>query len=61
MWSGLARGDIDACLELWPSGIAADEQKYLDDGTVVNIGKLGAIGKIGWYVPRYVIDEQSPS
>lgn len=57
MWSGLAAGDLDACLELWPSGISADEQKYLDDGDVVSIGDLGAVGSIGWYVPDYVIEE----
>ena len=59
MFSGLADGDLDACLELWPSGISADEQAYLDDGSVVQIGQLGAIGQIGWYVPRYV-QEQYP-
>ena len=41
MFSGLADGDLDACLELWPSGISADEQAYLDDGEVVEIGQLG--------------------
>ena len=59
MFSALAAGDIDACLELWPSGIIAEEQQYLDDGDVIEIGKLGAVGRIGWYVPRYV-QEQFP-
>jgi ABC-type proline/glycine betaine transport system substrate-binding protein len=59
MFSGLADGDLDACLELWPSGISADEQAYLDEGSVVEVGQLGAIGQIGWYVPRYV-QEQYP-
>jgi glycine betaine/proline transport system substrate-binding protein len=54
MFSGLAAGDLDACLELWPSGISADEKKYMDDKSVVELGKLGAIGRIGWYVPDYV-------
>jgi glycine betaine/proline transport system substrate-binding protein len=54
MWPGLGAGDLDACLELWPSGMNADKQKYLDDKTVVEVGKLGAIGRIGWYVPDYV-------
>jgi glycine betaine/proline transport system substrate-binding protein len=57
MWSGLAGGDLDACLELWPSGISADEQKYLDDGSVAAAGKLGVVGQIGWFVPDYVIEE----
>jgi len=48
MFSGLAAGDLDACLEVWPSGVTADEQAYIDDGTVVSIGELGAVGKIGW-------------
>jgi glycine betaine/proline transport system substrate-binding protein len=59
MFAGLAAGDLDACLELWPSGISADEQAYLDEGSVLDIGPLGAIGQIGWYVPRYV-QEQYP-
>jgi glycine betaine/proline transport system substrate-binding protein len=57
MFAGLAGGDLDACLEVWPSGVTADEQAYLDDGTVVDIGRLGAIGQIGWFVPRYVQDQ----
>jgi glycine betaine/proline transport system substrate-binding protein len=59
MFAGLAAGDLDSCLELWPSGITADLQAYFDEGTVVEIGKLGAVGRIGWYVPRYV-QEQFP-
>ena len=59
MFSGLAAGDLDACLEVWPSGVTADEQSYVDDGTVVQIGALGAVGRIGWYVPAYV-QEQYP-
>jgi glycine betaine/proline transport system substrate-binding protein len=57
MFNGLSSGELDAALELWPSGITEDEQKYLDDGTVVEIGELGAIGRIGWYVPDYVLEE----
>jgi glycine betaine/proline transport system substrate-binding protein len=59
MFAGLAAGDLDACLEVWPSGVTAEEQAYLDEGSVVQIGPLGAIGQIGWYVPRYV-QEQFP-
>jgi glycine betaine/proline transport system substrate-binding protein len=57
MFTGLSDGSLDAVLEVWPSGITEDEQAFLDDGSVVNIGELGAIGKIGWFVPQYVIDE----
>lgn len=57
MFTGMADGSLDAALEIWPSGITEDEQAFFDDGSVVNIGELGTIGKIGWFVPRYVIDE----
>jgi glycine betaine/proline transport system substrate-binding protein len=56
-FTGLADGTLDAVLEIWPSGITDAEQTYFDDGSVANIGELGAIGKIGWFVPQYVIDE----
>jgi glycine betaine/proline transport system substrate-binding protein len=57
MFTGLADGTLDAVLEIWPSGITDAENAFFDDGSVVNIGELGAIGKIGWFVPSYVIDE----
>jgi glycine betaine/proline transport system substrate-binding protein len=36
--------------------VVAEEQAFIDDGSVVDIGELGAIGKIGWFTPQYVID-----
>ena len=57
MFTGLSDGSLDAVLEIWPSGVTEDEQAFIDDGSVLNIGELGTIGKIGWFVPRYVIDE----
>lgn len=57
MFTGLADGDLDAVLEIWPSGVTDAETAYLDEGTVVDLGELGAVGKIGWFVPGYVIEE----
>lgn len=57
MFTGMADGSLDAVLEIWPSGVTEAETAYFDAGTVVNIGELGVVGKIGWFVPRYVIDE----
>jgi glycine betaine/proline transport system substrate-binding protein len=57
MFTGMADGSLDAVLEIWPSGVTDAENAYFDDGSVVNIGELGAIGKIGWFTPSYVIDE----
>ena len=59
MFVGLADGELDAVLEIWPSGVNESEQVFFDEGTVANIGELGTVGKIGWFVPDYVI-EQNP-
>src|SRR3954465_6377116 len=56
-WVGLDAGDLDANLEIWPSGHAADRKTYIDEKkTVVDIGTLGPKAKIGWYVPTFVTD-----
>ena len=57
MFTGMADGTLDAVLEIWPSGVTNAETAYFDDGSVIDMGELGAVGKIGWFVPSYVIDE----
>ena len=55
---GLSTGEIDATLEVWPSGHAEDYATYIDGGQgIVDAGELGVIGKIGWYVPTYLVEE----
>lgn len=57
MWAGLGSGEISACLELWPSGHQENVAEYIDNqGTVENIGSLGVIGKISWYIPTYMLE-----
>lgn len=57
MWAGLATGEISACLELWPSGHQENVAEYMDKQKVVeNIGELGVIGKISWYIPTYMLE-----
>ncbi|TPW12542.1 MAG: glycine betaine/proline transport system substrate-binding protein [Acidimicrobiaceae bacterium] len=57
-WVGMDAGDIDAVLEVWPSGHAADYDTYVTTKkSVVDIGLLGPSAKIGWYVPTFVVDE----
>jgi glycine betaine/proline transport system substrate-binding protein len=57
-WPGMEDGSIDAVLEVWPSGHAADYETYVTQNkTVVDMGVLGPEAKIGWYVPSFVIDE----
>jgi glycine betaine/proline transport system substrate-binding protein len=57
MFTGMADGTLDVVLEIWPSGVTDAERSYFDDGSVVDMGDLGAVGKIGWFVPKYVIDD----
>jgi len=60
-WDAIAAGDIDASLEVWPSGHSERIAEYIDNlKTVENGGLLGPVGKIGWYVPSYMI-EQNPA
>ncbi len=60
MWPSMAAGDVHAALEVWPSGHAANVETYIDSGAgVENLGELGVVGKIGWFVPTYVV-EQNP-
>ena len=57
-WPGMDAGDLDAVLEVWPSGHVDDYQTYVTDkATVVDMGELGPVAKIGWYVPSFVLDE----
>ncbi|KAH3743265.1 glycine/betaine ABC transporter substrate-binding protein [Pelomyxa schiedti] len=58
MWAKMVQGEVDACLEVWPSGHSTDLQKYIyTDQTIASAGPLGVIGKIGWYFPSYVLDK----
>ncbi len=56
-WDALAAGDVDACLEVWPSGHGERIAEYIDNlKTVVNGGSLGPVGEIGWYVPTFAVE-----
>ncbi len=60
-WPAIARGELDASLEVWPSGHAENMAEYIDkQGVVENGGPLGVVGKIGWYTPSYMV-ERDPS
>lgn len=57
-WGAINSGDIDAALEVWPSGHQQNIVDFIEnpDAKVANAGELGPVGKIGWYVPTYVVD-----
>ena len=55
-WAGLANGDLDVAMEIWPSfSLDAMDEWIEEKKKVVKIGDLGMIGSSGWYVPTYVI------
>ena len=57
-WAGLAAGDLDASLELWLSGHGDNYRTYVEEeATVEDLGPLGAVGDIGWYVPTYLVED----
>jgi glycine betaine/proline transport system substrate-binding protein len=57
-WPALATGDLSASLEVWPSGHAENVKQYVEDQKVVEkAGELGVVGKIGWYIPTYMLEE----
>ncbi|MBN1136067.1 MAG: ABC transporter substrate-binding protein [Anaerolineae bacterium] len=54
-WEAMAKGEVHAGLEVWPSGHAEDVQKYIVEAkTVEDGGPLGPVGKITWYIPSYL-------
>jgi glycine betaine/proline transport system substrate-binding protein len=62
----LASGELDASLEVWPSGHAEEIHRYIEgrrggplrDGGIVDGGELGLIGNIGWWIPTYLVEER---
>jgi glycine betaine/proline transport system substrate-binding protein len=56
VFQAMADGKVDAVLEDWQH---TDEyKKFIDQGgTVVQGGPLGVEGHIGWFIPKYLMDE----
>ena len=56
MYAELAEGEVDAVLEVWPSTLTERDKVFFARGEVMEYGALGPIGKVGWFVPSYVIE-----
>jgi glycine betaine/proline transport system substrate-binding protein len=55
-WIGLANGDLDVAMEIWPSISTAAHEEWIDQKKQVEVlGELGVVATAGWYVPTYVI------
>ena len=61
-WPAINTGELHASLEVWPSGHGQNRIDFIDnpEGNVVDAGLLGPIGKIGWWMPAYMV-EQHPA
>ncbi|HEX2756369.1 MAG TPA: ABC transporter substrate-binding protein [Candidatus Limnocylindrales bacterium] len=55
-WQGFDTGEVDVILENW--GHPALEKKYIKDTKLAtDAGSNGVTGIIGWYVPKWMVDE----
>ena len=54
-YQALASGDGDVILEEWSH--EAELESAVEDGTAVDLGPMGAVGVIGWYVPGWLAEE----
>lgn len=55
-WELIANGELHANLEIWATGYSNDEIiTFIDSNRIENGGELGVTGKIGWYVPSYIL------
>jgi glycine betaine/proline transport system substrate-binding protein len=56
-WESLVKGDLQVNLEVWPLVHADKVAEYVTSAKVENGGELGPVGKIGWYIPTYVLTQ----
>ncbi len=54
-YQALASGDGDVILEEWSH--QAELEGAVADGSAVDLGSMGAVGVIGWYVPGWLAEE----
>ncbi len=56
-WASLSTGDLHASFEVWPSGHGDNVARYIEEQKVVEYaGLLGPVGKIGWFMPAYMLE-----
>ena len=56
-FQAMADGKIDVVLEDWDNTLTASNKKYVTSRSVQNVGGNGIIGVIGWYIPRYLLEQ----
>jgi glycine betaine/proline transport system substrate-binding protein len=61
IWEAIDTGDIHTSLEVWNSAHMEDYAEYIDNRQTIEYGgELGMVGRVGWYIPTYVA-EQNPN
>jgi glycine betaine/proline transport system substrate-binding protein len=56
-WLEFAEGRKHVEMEVWPSTENAQFSQTTMDGQVERVGPLGGVGKVGWYVPKYLVQK----
>jgi glycine betaine/proline transport system substrate-binding protein len=56
-FQAMADGKIDVVLEDWDNTLTPSNAKYLKNGSVVKVGENGITGVIGWYIPKYLLQQ----
>ncbi|MDX5594939.1 ABC transporter substrate-binding protein [Pseudovibrio sp. SPO723] len=60
--NGLARGDVDVHMEIWPTNVSDALQKGLDANAFVDLGVNFPDATQAWYVPKYLVEgEDAPA
>ena len=61
-WAGLAAGDLDVAMEIWPSITTAPHQKWIDEKKRVEvIGPLGAVATPSGPSAMGIVASRSPA
>lgn len=54
----LKQDQLHANLEIWPSGWLAEIEHYIQEEKSVEYGgELGVLGRIGWFIPSYLLKQ----
>lgn len=57
MLGDLETGELQAVLEMWPSSLDGADGEAVAGGRIVSLGELGVVGRAGWFVPRYLVED----
>ncbi len=60
--NGMARGDVDVTMEIWPKNVSEALTRGLERGDFIDLGVNYPDAKQAWYVPKYLVEgEDAPA